>query len=264
MNMTKGYPAIRLFLCALFSISILSVFGQNLVQKPVTTNVTASIGGYYECLPLDYNTNADKKYPLLLFFHGVGEIGDGSPTQLPKVLRNGPPKLINNKTFPNSFTVNGEKFSFIVISPQFKNGTNNPDNIKALIDYCVAKYRVDTTRIYLTGLSMGGGFCWSYNLKSGYPNRLAAMLAVCGAYYPNTTAMKNMVAANLPVWATLNSNDPTVPSYYSVNWVNGMNNNVPAARPTALLNIFTSTSHDAWTKTYDPAFKPNGLNVYEW
>jgi hypothetical protein len=258
-----GKLLVALLLHVTFSIGHASA--QKLTQTGVTKNVNYAIGGYYECLPKDYTVNSTKKYPLLIFVHGIGELGDGSPAELPRVLKFGIPKLIDKNQFPASFTVGGQTSSFIVISPQFRDNHRDADAVKTLIDYCVAKYRVDESRIYLTGLSMGGGISWIYAGKSvANAQRLAAMMVVCGNTNSSTTGISNLVAASLPVWATHNSDDPIVGSYNSINWINGLNGHSPAIKPKALLNIFTSTSHDAWTKTYDPAFKPNGLNVYEW
>jgi poly(3-hydroxybutyrate) depolymerase len=254
---------VALLLHVTFSIGHASA--QSLTQTGITKNVNYAIGGYYECLPPDYTANSTKKYPLMIFIHGIGELGDGSQAELPRVLKFGIPKLIDRNLFPSTFTVGGQTSSFIVISPQFRDNHRDADAVKTLIDYCVANYRVDESRIYLTGLSMGGGISWIYAGKSvANAQRLAAMMVVCGNTNSSTTGINNLVAASLPVWATHNSNDPIVGSYNSINWINGLNGHSPAIKPKALLNIFNSTSHDAWTKTYDPAFKPNGLNVYEW
>src|SRR5690606_19390599 len=110
--------------------------------------------------PVSYASEPDKKFPLIVFLHGNGERGDGSPTQLPRVLANGPPRLINQGKFPSSFNSNGENFSFIVISPQMKEITNILKAIDSLVKHCIKKYRVDEDRIYITGLSLGGYMSW--------------------------------------------------------------------------------------------------------
>ncbi|HUQ97076.1 MAG TPA: PHB depolymerase family esterase, partial [Chitinophagaceae bacterium] len=244
--------------------SILPASAQNLVQTPVYKEVNYAIGGYYESLPLDYKTTT-KKYPLLIFIHGIGELGDGSAAELPRILKHGVPKLINRNLMPNSFTVGGVTSSFIYVSPQFRANYRDAAAVASLIDYCVAKYRVDESRIYLTGLSMGGGISWIYAGKStANAKRLAALLVVAGNTNASSGGVANIASTNLPVWATHNSDDPVVPCSNSINWQKGLNAYSPAINPKALLNIFNSTSHDAWSKTYDPAFKPNGLNVYEW
>jgi len=247
----------------LFVLSPRKTSAQTTLQVAVSDSVNYAIGGYYEALPANYQSRPTKKFPLIIFIHGIGELGNGT-TDLPKVLLHGLPKLINRGKFPDEFTVNGENFSFMVISPQFKKNYRDAAAVETLIDYCVKKYRVDESRIYLTGLSMGGGISWIYAGKQAGANRLAALLTVSGNTNMGTTGVDNMVAANLPVWATHNEFDNVVPSSYSVNWITALNSHVPAIKPKALLSIFPVSGHDAWTKTYDPLFKPEGINVYEW
>ena len=233
------------------------------MQVPVTDSINYAIGGYYQALPAEYAANPAKKYPLLIFIHGIGELGNGS-SDLPDILKHGPPKLINQKSFLLPLVLMEKVFRFIVISPQFKKNYRDAAAVSSLIDYCVKKYRVDESRIYLTGLSMGGGISWVYASKSGNANRIAALLPVCGNTNSSATGIANIASTNLPVWATHNEGDPIVPSYNSINWINGLNEYIPAINPKALLSIFTLSGHDAWTRTYSPDWKPNGINVYEW
>ncbi len=241
-----------------------TVIAQVQKQTPVYTSLSALIGGYYESLPVDYSSNPTKKYPLLVFIHGKGELGDGSASQLPRVMSNGPARLINQGKFPSTFKVNGDNYSFIVISPQFSTDkySSSPAAINDVINYCIQKYRVDEERIYITGLSMGGGFAW--RVISTYPERIAAGLMVCGATNYTQERVDKIVEANLPVWATHNSGDGTVPVSVTQNWINKINTHLPAPNPAAKMTIFNVNSHDAWSKTYDPNYRENGMNVYEW
>ncbi|HVG12057.1 MAG TPA: hypothetical protein VM843_03590, partial [Flavisolibacter sp.] len=204
---------------------------QMMQQTPVTDSVNYAIGGYYQALPPDYNANSGKKYPLLIFIHGIGELGNGSQQELPQLLLHGIPKVIDRNKFPAHFTVNNETFSFIVISPQYRRNYRDPETVKGLIDYCVRKYRVDESRIYLTGLSMGGGISWVYAKQQGYGNRIAALLTVCGNTDASASGIANIAATNLPVWATHNQYDNIVPSSNSVNWITGLNAYLPAITP---------------------------------
>lgn len=263
---TFPHKALSLLLSFLFFCTLVTSAQTTMVQtaRP-STYVNPYINGFYEALPSDYAANPTKKYPLLVFIHGIGEIGDGSPSQLPKVLVNGPPKLINNKTFPGTFTVNNQNFSFIVISPQFNSNNRTSTTVGSLIDYIVAHYRVDPSRIYLTGLSMGGGISWIYAGQTlDEAKRLAAVVPVSGNTSPYDVLVNNVANANLPVWAFHNQNDPTVPSSYTIQWIAKLNAHVPAPVPAARGTIFPVSGHDAWTKAYDPNYRENGKNVYEW
>ena len=72
------------------------------VQVAVHYNITANCAGFYRALPARYDSTT-KHYPLLIFLHGAGEMGNGT-TDLPKVLKNAVPNLINKKKFTPSFT----------------------------------------------------------------------------------------------------------------------------------------------------------------
>lgn len=254
---------VSISVCCLFLLMTAAAQGQVQTAR-AGERVTSNVGGFYEYLPQGYDSGSEK-YPLLLFLHGAGELGNGNG-DLPLVLRNGPPKLINQNQFPTSFTVNGQQFKFIVISPQFE-FFPGPLDIVPIMAYMINKYRVDINRIYLTGLSMGGGVTWEYaGLSSATANKLAAIVPICGASYPDETTPRNIANANLPVWATHNNPDPTVDYNYSVLYVQKIN---AAPSPNHLAKLTTSpggsSGHDAWTATYNPnSTLFNGGNIYSW
>ena len=125
----------RVPLLVLLYLFIAPSFSRSQVQtqKPVYATFDQNIKGYYESLPVNYSSQPTKKFPMIVFLHGNGERGDGSPAQITRVLTNGPPKLISQGKFPSSFTVGGESFSFIVISPQSKEPANYISSIDSLI-----------------------------------------------------------------------------------------------------------------------------------
>ncbi|MGN6435211.1 MAG: PKD domain-containing protein [Agriterribacter sp.] len=232
-------------------------------QRAVSTTVSEYIKGYYESLPVDYSKNTTKKYPLLIFLHGRDERGNGT-TQLPRVLKNGIPKLLSKGQFPSSFRVGGKDFSFIVISPQYASSSDYVTSMWKLIEYCKKKYRVDASRIYITGLSMGGLLAWNFaGASKDNADAFAAMVTVTGGGVPTAGRIANIASAKLPVWATNNSGDPYNPASRARETVNALNAYRPAP-PKALLTIFQKAGHDAWTQSYDPNFRQGGLNVYEW
>ncbi len=233
------------------------------VQTPRYITTTAMSNGFYEYLPQGYETNSNK-YPLLISAHGAGEFGDGSPSQLVRVLRSGVPRSIDRDSFPSFFISNSDSFRFLVISPQFTNVPTSPD-LNNIIDYCIQHYRVDINRIYLTGLSAGGGTIWDYAAYStSYGNRIAAMVPVCGFSYPTEDRAQTIASSNLPIWATHNDSDRTVPSQYTISWVQYINAAPTPPAPLAKKTIFVSFSHNAWSRTYDTSFREDNLNVFEW
>ena len=263
---------ILIFCLTVFLSGVLPHFSFSQVQTltPVQVDLSANIGGMYVSLPVDYNSNPQKKYPLLVFFHGVGECGNGT-TNLSKIAGVGLPRVIRDGKFPTSINVGGENFSYIVICPQVKAVVDLPNNALKTIEYGIKNYRVDEQRIYLTGLSLGGLTSWFYiHTSKSNSEKIAASLLVCpgvdSIYFGNTPLgrqrIHNAVDANLPIWITTNSNDNVVTTWKQIALADSLNR--LKINPAAKLTIFQANGHDAWTKTYDPNFKENGMNVYEW
>lgn len=228
-------------------------------QQPLTININQYIGGYYEALPTHYQVTT-KKYPLLIFLHGGGQLGDGAQ-DLPLVLNDGVAKEINEQQFPPNFYVNGSNFSFIVLSPQFR--ATPPDSmVYSFIDYALKKYRVDSARIYLSGLSMGGVL--TTNMAGQHTALFAAVAPMSGESFGDdkTFNAQNIARGGLALWDFTNSDDPTIPSYVATDFVNLINSFSPVVAPR--LTIFQAFGHDAWSQALDPSYKENNQNVYEW
>ncbi len=245
-------------------------------HTPKIKGSTSALFGYYEYLPAGYNSNSNE-YPLLVFLHGKGERGNGESTQaqLDKVLANGPPKLIKNKTWD-------PKYPMIVISPQYHPiagdvNDNNwaggfPERLKTFIEYLKDTYRVNDSRIYLTGLSYGGNGVYDYLiLVDGTTSHIAAAAPIA-AYGPKNPA-GYAKSKNIPVWAFVSSNDgintPTTKDF-----ITKYNSQTPAPKFNAKLSVFTVavSTHDVWTRVYsgsgigtaDANFDPFDKPLYDW
>ena len=191
---------------------------------------------YLLYLPDGYHQDTLKKWPLLLFLHGSGEKGD----DLAKVKKHGPPKLIDQ----------GKKFPFIVISPQAasrERGWSNADLYALLLD-CKQKYRVDTDRIYLTGLSMGGFGTWSLAIE--HPQEFAAIVPICGG--GDTTDIWKL--RHTAVWGFHGAKDNNVPLALDQKMISTLQ----IYNPSAKLTIYPEAEHDSWTETY------NNDSLYQW
>jgi predicted peptidase len=202
-------------------------------SKKITKKVECN---YLLYLPADYGKDK-KKRPLIMFLHGAGERGDN----LELVKKHGMPKMISQ----------GNGFDFIVVSPQCPNDLwwhEQTDVLINLLDEIEAKYRVDTDRVYLTGLSMGGFGTWS--LAQRYPQRFAAIAPICGSgeWYA-AYRLKNV-----PVWAFHGDSDKIVPLQQSKEMVEA----VRTAGGNAKLTVYPDTDHDSWTQTYD------NPELYQW
>ena len=151
--------------------------------------------------PPGYQENSDKKYPLLLFLHGRSLSG----TNLEMLKKYGVIYEI----------LRGLKIDFIVIAPQCQNGWDNNKLIQVL-DYAEKTYKVDKSRIYLTGMSMGGYGAWYF--AGQYPNRFAAVAPVCGG--GKLSDAQNL--KNLPHWVHHGVKDIPVPISESEKMVNAI------------------------------------------
>ena len=229
------------------------------VLKPVTFAVNSAVGGYYVALPSNYNQNTDK-FPLLVFIPGAGQFGDGG-IDLPLLLKNGPAQLVDEKRFPGTFTVNGKTHSFIIFTPQTK-GYPAVSTIADCIEYAKRTFRVDTTRIYLSGLSVGG--VETTNVAASMPTKLAAIVPLAGVFldYSSTNKTRNMAAAALPVWAFHSENDGSINVSWARGFISNLNSFTPQVR--GRLTVWPDGGHDAWTRALEPSYKENGMNIYEW
>ncbi|HPG12593.1 MAG TPA: PKD domain-containing protein, partial [Chitinophagaceae bacterium] len=229
-----------------------------------TVNIPgANCGGYYEYLPVGYNSNNTTKYPVLIYIHGNGAYGNGSASAMNIVLQEGVPRIINLGQFPTSFTVNGQTTSYIVISPQFFSRAS-PLQTKNFIDYILnSNYRIDLNRVYLTGFSVGGDVAWKTPLDLPNATRLAALCPVAGYNNPYTDTTAQFIAAgNLPVWA-IHSNSDGVPVAWSQDMVDKINSYNPIT-PAIISRPNNITHENTHIVVYDPGYRPNGKNIYEW
>lgn len=190
---------------------------------------------YLLSLPDGYDKDSTQHWPLVIFLHGSGESG----VDLEKVKTHGPPKLV----------AAGKKFPFILVSPQAQHPFDwEPDNLYHLLVYIKQQYRVAESRIYLTGLSMGGFGTWALAMK--HPEEFAAILPICGGG-DTTDAWKLRHTA---VWCFHGALDQTVPVARDEQMVNA----VRQYNPSAKFTVYPDADHNSWERTY------NNDSVYEW
>jgi dipeptidyl aminopeptidase/acylaminoacyl peptidase len=210
--------------------------------------MTAGVGGFYEWLPTGYSSA--KKYPVFLFLHGLGEQGNGT-SDLYLINRNGLPGLINNYGFP---------YEAVVIAPQF-GGWPTGSQVENVMNYVLANYSIDTNRIYVTGLSMGGGATWDYASISRRP---AAIVPVCGASSWNSSGVANMKANKVAIWAFHAQDDGVVSVSNTNGWISNLNS--AGIDPVASKTIFPTGGHNIWGTVNDYSYivPGTGKNIYEW
>lgn len=120
-----------------------------------------------------------KPSPVLLFLHGAGETKGGQ--KMP--IEQGVAPHIKRREAKN------EPFPFVTIIPQAEAAKtdipgrwhpDNPDGKRALamLDAVMKEYNGDPSRVYLTGLSMGGYGTWA--IAAAHPDKFAAIAPICG------------------------------------------------------------------------------------
>lgn len=229
------------------------------IQKPNTVQINEAVGGYYSAVPAHYNETT-KAYPLLVFIPGAGQYGNGA-LDLPYVLNDGVAQLLDEKKFPPAFTVKGKTFSMIVLSPQFSRYPTD-EEINSFINYALKTYRVDRSRIYLAGLSMGGFVTSEFAAEN--TSLIAAAVPISGVLTTGDLANRCLKIAQgkLALWVFHNTNDPVINAEGPKEFVSNINKDNPLIP--AKLTLFKDAVHDAWTQAINPAYKENNMNIYEW
>lgn len=201
---------------------------------------------YQVYVPSSYE--ASRAWPVVLFLHGAGERGGDGLLQTTVGI------AAAIRRYP-------ERFPAIVVMPQaprdsFWAGPPG-DAALAALDRTCEEFNVDSNRIYLTGLSMGGHGSWYL----GYHNveRFAALLVVCGfigdrpnrptVVPPGKGTPYQRMAARLrerPIWIVHGEADSAVPVTES----RLMNEALRAVGADVHYTELPGTDHDSWTATY--------------
>ena len=199
---------------------------------------------YLLFLPKGYESKGGKRWPLIFFLHGAGERGN----DVWKVAIHGPGK----------YAAAHPEFPFIIVSPQCpERQIWSKEVLLALLDDILVNYAVDTNRVYLTGLSMGGYGTWDLGLA--YPEKFAAIVPICGGGQKISLLLsrrdKWAALKTLGVWAFHGGKDPVVPLEESQRMVDALKKE---GLPDVRLTVYPEAQHDSWTETY------NNPELYEW
>ena len=208
-------------------------FSQELKAKFTNKNTSTVEVGYVLKLP----ENQKNKFPLIVFLHGSGERG----TDLELVKNHSPFTYQNLISEPAA-----------ILAPQCpENVWWDIQAIYMLIQNILTKYNVDASRVYLTGLSMGGWGTWK--LAEEHPELFAAVAPVCGPVdrlmILNADKLKDM-----PIKIYHGALDDVVQPSDSIDIYQELKKTNKGAE----IIIFSEDNHNSWDSTYsNPKF-------YEW
>lgn len=287
MKYMQNVDKYRHFLGLMMLLVVGEIWAQASFQ-PIDIGTNGTPRGYWEFLPADYHDAAfaNDDFPVVVFFHGLGAGGNGS-TDLPQLLANGPPQLVNSDIQNNVFA----DHQVIMLAPQVTSNTWwKSTHIRPFLDHISGQYRVDRQRIYFTGLSAGSSGIHDFMNKDVDAHQIAAIVtaAVRGQVQRDEGAY---LAALTPYWGLTALGDASNTLINSVNRMAGFLQDVPATDVMAgytndgsthsaghlpqsgwqwqsgsdavygvnpRITIYPGSSHATWAMTYD------NLQVWQW
>ena len=205
--------------------------------KQILITDSATGLSYWLFVPTDTSAGTKDGFPLMLFLHGAGERGNPANVKV-----HGPPMLLENGwagTWP-----------FITVSPSCPSGaTWSASQLLRLLDEVVERLPVDESRVYVTGVSMGGHGTWDMLLAD--PDRFAAAAPICGWSDPSRAPL----LVDVPIWVFHGDADTQVSWKNSSNMVDA----IRAAGGTKVeFTLYPGVGHNSWTVTY------NNRDLYTW
>jgi predicted peptidase len=212
------------------------------VEKITIGNIPAAL---YK--PSDFDPT--KKYPVWIFFHGLGEMAKQA-SEIDRLIANG-----NHSGLLSA----AEKYKFIVVAPQLVQAYNNwtpgwtKGYVNPILSWVVKNAFTDISHIVATGLSLGGGGAW-VAATSDYAQYISAVIPICAT--PQYDQDFSLIAQNnTPVWAFVAKDDL---SYYTaqVNMIASVNKYSPTPEPKS--TVYNSGGHSVWGTVY------NTTELYTW
>ena len=190
-------------------------------------NVVNNGYNFWISLPDDYETKQDKM-PVVIFLHGHSLCG----SDLNRVRKYGCLDAISM----------GRDIDAMVIAPQNPGGPWNPSKIMNVLNWVQGHFAMDTNRIYVIGMSLGG--YGTFDFVATYPEKFAAAMALCGG-----SSRKDFCDLNkVPLWIIHGTADKDVSVSQSQRIVDAMK----ACGPTNLLRFdkFKGVNHSQLAKMF--------------
>lgn len=179
----------HIIILCLSLLSVHTAFAQYDFLRPVKDSIP---GGYdfWVYTPQDYYYSLDST-PVIIFLHGRSLCG----RNLNRVKRYGPLDAI----------VKGRQIEALVLVPQNPGGSWKPDKINDVLEWTKKHYPMDSTRVYVIGMSLGG--YGTLDFAGTYPDKVAAAMALCGG-----STLKDVSGlGELPLWIMHGTADRAVP-----------------------------------------------------
>lgn len=256
--------------------------------SPVPGLSLGKFNGLVHYLPPGYSdpANAFKKYPVIIYYGGTATRGNGSlnvSTGLCRIMSRDSSSLVGKVetgvVIP-AVTYGGSNYEFIIICPQHArydiNGLpNNPtgDDAQILFNYVKSNYRIDLTRVYMSGMSTGANVVINYaassllRAKTLAAYNTASLCSFYGLSPDSTDAFKNITQANLHGRLAYCSNGDEQCSeseQITIQWVNAINAEKSGLAQIQAVNNCTQNAHNSWAINYHPDNLIEGKNLYNY
>ncbi len=195
-------------------------------EETFSTNISKDFDdNYLLYLPVGYEDN-NHDWPLVLFLHGSGSAIDF----IDDIRIGGPPALFEQ----------GMDSDFILLCPQLHANVHwDVDRINVLTQRIIETYRIDESRIYITGLSRGGFGTWEYAVS--YPNLFAGIVPIAARDIPGVERLAN---SNVAIFhGALDTGVPWQGSQFMYNRLQNVGANVS-------LTLYEGVGHNAWSQAY--------------
>jgi hypothetical protein len=218
-------------------------------------------------LPDEYGTIPGKKYPLLVFFHGAGEVG----TDLSKIWNNplaGGPAWEITKGRKMSFInpTNGVREFYIVVCPQSNEGDSfTPLQTDHVLNTIYSRYDVDTNRVILACISQGGKATLNYSGGIGVtPSKMMAGIIAMSAAVSGLdlkTIGDRLRVDSVSMWGAGDLSDTHAGNTGAIVYYYNYGQTPPFK---AKFTPYTGYRHGGWFLVFDTAYRYEGMNIYEW
>ncbi len=185
-----------------------------------------------------HSYNASKRWPVIVFLHGVLESGSDGTACMAVGLAPSIAKVAAN-------------FGFIAVFPQSTGDWVGDERLRipvACLDQVQKDYATDTAHVGLTGLSNGGYGVWA--LGARYPDRFSCLAPMAG--YTDYDDVPKLT--RIPIWCFHNSGDFLV----SPGGSEEMCKRIQAAGGNARFTKLDGMGHNCWEEVYD------GGDLFKW
>lgn len=202
----------------------------------------------YRILAPEGYMESGESYPLLFFLHGAGERGNDNEAQLvhgasvfAKKMKQYPAIIVFPQCAADGYWGEIERDESGFTYPFYEKANPNLQLAMGLLDRLIATQPIDTNRLYLGGLSMGG--FGTFELLARRPNTFAAAFPICGGGMP---LLAPLYASNTPVWIFHGAKDQVVPVQESRDIYQALKNAGAKVKYTE----YRRAKHNSWEKAF--------------